>query len=204
MKSKTLSLSIIFWTFIFFLLIGCSQNLMDADLIGNENCYPPCWEGIRPGVSKQSEVVEKLNDLEASGNGRLNLLPEGITWESYDGKTYSLTVNNQLVTRIELEVKATTMRELLSQFGEPSHLLVDDIQKDAYSLLLFYPEEGLVFRTAANRSILEIKPNMIVIAASFLTPAEFSDFLFAFYGNKYDNVILEGIKEWKGYGEISP
>lgn len=204
MRSKILLRLTIAMTFVYSMLIGCSQNIMDTDLIGNENCQPPCWNGIWPGVSEQSIAVERLNELEENGNGHLILLPERIRWESRNGKTYFLTASNHLITSVKLDVESTTIEELLSLFGEPSYFLVDDIQKDAYSLLLLYPEEGLVFRTAANRSRLEIQPNMKILVASFLARAELSDFLLAFYGNRYDSVILEGIKEWKGYGEIPP
>jgi hypothetical protein len=183
---------------------SCTPKI-DADLVGQASCSPPCWMGIQPGVTNDNKAIEILENLKPGENGHLIDSPNGIEWQAGTGKSYSLSVNGNLISTIEMRVDSATIASIIKLFGKPDYFLVDSIQGDAYTILLLYPKKGLVFRAGINsHAKMSLEPAMRVIHAVYFKPGKLSDALEAVYGSHYDEIVLKYVHEWEGYGEITP
>jgi hypothetical protein len=156
-------------------LIACSQietqdyldGQIDSYLEGSENCQPPCWLGIIPGITKLEEVIEILQRVENSVVDEVEpnktitfFLPER---ESY----VYIEFNELLVSNINFRVKETCLQEILTKFGNPDFFYFGYGEEGGWGMYIFYPNQGLVFNLlgrdiVTNRYLNNISPELIV------------------------------------------
>jgi hypothetical protein len=184
-----------------FELVSCTTTI-DNDLMGHEGCAPPCWMGIKPGVTTKSTGIQLLEELEAKGEGKLAILPTSLEWQK-NNRLYYLFFDEDIITVIKVRIRATTVDEIISLFGEPSQFLVGDIIHGSYTLTLLYPDKGIAVISGGSDGF-RIDPNMHVGYAYFMQPTDLKSMLGLLYGNKFAETALSAAQNWKGYGEISP
>ncbi len=191
-------------------LSGCSRGL-DSDLVGSQDCSPPCWRGIRPGISRSDDAVSMLTKLQQRGEGRLTL-PDSdhIYWHSSSGREYSLLTKNDLVSGIELDLRTSStiaLEEIVAVYGEPTRLEINGIRDSGYFYAtLFLPNRGLVFVASSSKSVIRdgvtgfiIDRNDPVVLAYFAPPADLPTVVNNLFGKGAAAVLAQAL-EWKGYG----
>src|SRR3990172_586921 len=52
---------------------GELEELVDKSLLTGEPCAPPCWYGITPGTTSETEALDIVNGLEFINPGTINL-----------------------------------------------------------------------------------------------------------------------------------
>lgn len=203
---KKTQLLILFLIILAFQMSSCTPKI-DSDLLGNKNCVAPCWMGIEPSVTDSNTAIEILESANAKENGNLTILPNSIEWKNK--KNYLLSINNNLIYTINMEIDGATIGDIVKLFDEPGYFLVYQMTDSGYSILLLYPDKGLAFEAIGNPSInpyakVKLEPNMNIVHAIYNKPGELADMLKAVYGKNYDDGILQYVNTWIGYGNVLP
>jgi hypothetical protein len=184
------------------LLSGCSSKT-DSDLVGDEECSPPCWLGIQPGETKTSDAIQLLKRVEADGGGKLTILDTGIiSWLDNSNKNYSLYSDNDLIVSVKIDFRSSSinLEEAISLFGEPSNVGPSKISDGGYFITLYYPDKGLVFVAGGNKSLYEIYPGMPIFLAYFVQPGDIATIVPLLYGKNSVSEALANIQVWEWYG----
>ena len=148
-------------------LIACSpKEINPTDLIGTENCRPPCWNNIVPGETTETDALSILVEFEAQGPGEVEILPNDIRWRDLDNRNYYLNIQDGMVMTVNFRVFSLTVEDVIGIFGEPSGLSIYDIEREGYGILLYYPDIGILigigtrYSLSSSRSHYYIKPEM--------------------------------------------
>jgi len=189
-------------------LSGCKGNNIDTDLMIEETCHPPCWNSIIPGETSEDQAIEILHQLELENKGILKISESNISWYSNDGKSYVIQVNKAVV-QIRFEVKATSLEKLIEQFGQPNGFIVIPGRHNGFALTLYYPQSGLAFLAQGSKSWglsskRAVTRDMPITYAYFVAPSDIRGMLTVIHGVEWVDKLLPELKDWTGYGEVTP
>ena len=140
------------------LLVACKATT-DRDLaefFGNDSsCRPPCWHGITPGITSESDALSIIANPAISD-------PESHSVRSYDspstlwylfelnqGTSAGVMVSHGLVGMIELRPDfRLKLGNLIDRVGEPDFVYVEDsVGGEIYYIVeLYYLGEGIMAR----------------------------------------------------------
>ncbi len=173
-------------------------------------CRPPCWEGITPGKTTASEVVQILKQIpyiipESVTMGVSSLVPEigDITWEwsgsrhdfgraLFDGNT-----PQQTVREIGLPfTRPIFLKDFIQIYGQPTQVVVragcNPVGKVTSTIQIVYELQGFWINTISPR---DIKPDSWIMSINLFSPGldNFAQ-LFLDYKSKPDLIV-----PWQGY-----
>jgi hypothetical protein len=181
-------------------LISSTKAIIgDGGLLSEKSCKPPCFWGITPGVTLESETWEILKAKEINDacqpwqnsergiqcNWKNGILAIGLG-SDYDGITF-------IAFGLDASVK---INQVIEKYGEPTGITV------WRSGIPEYPKVGLTmfYDTITTRldfmtqdgSVYDLRPDAEVIDVSYFNPEEYPDYVQIFEGELYT---------WNGYGE---
>lgn len=197
--------------FLLLLLVSCAP-VTDMDILsGTENCRPPCWMNIQPGITKVDDAIRILLEDEKRGEGDLTLLDSGIArWRSDNHNIYIYKSDNGLVSKIELDLRPSQIHldDIITLFGEPSNVDVGKIRDGFFFATIAYPEKGLAFvgsgdDFAINGAEIDffIQPEMLVVRSVLFQPSDIATMVNLLYGINTNSEVLLNIQDWSGYGK---
>lgn len=191
--------------------VGCASSSKSNILIGADDCKPPCWIKIHPGITKKEDMIARLTELEERKDGKLTLLENGIAWwQSANGNnSYFYSPDGDLVTKIEVDLRSTSiyLDDVTVIFGAPSKLDIGKISDGYFFATIFYPERGLAFVVGGNKfdgssatKNFPIDPDMVVVKGVFFQPLDVESMVNLLYGVDAIPQALSDIQDWTGYG----
>lgn len=166
-----------------------SMNPLDT-----ESCNPPCWQGLVPGETTESEVRHFLanhpgitgchdfDDGDESGIRGIGCYVISFTFGS-QGDTLD-SIGYRPDKRIILD-------QLIKRYGSDSHVYIDAMYHT--DIVIIYPEHGLVaYITLPDEITFVIQPDFVIDEIGYLAPQSI-----------YDEQLLEGTVPWQGYVDYS-
>ncbi len=175
---------------------------MVKGILDGRPCAPPCWQGITPGMSMDSDaLVRRLRRMP----GVKTVWENGpcVMWFWYGREGYnSICMNrNGVVESILLSVDFDlTVGEIIDKYGTPGavNAVYGGIPEDPYvALNLLYPTYGMWVRAMVlpdYKPVLE--PTTKVYEVLYVIP---SDSLEEWLGPKMSELHLQ---PWPGYGPL--
>lgn len=207
---------------ILFYLVGCistfqtafptreiqNEDFLDPILIGDEDCYPPCWMGIVPGTTTVDQAIEILTDMEISLGGNYAILLKDIVWRDSSGKNHSLHFFNDTIVWINLRVNDTHLGGIINHIGEPEGFWVE-YDDGGYGLEIYFPLNGIIVLAqgpgkGGNNPSDDIYPAMKVSRIRFVAQASDLPSMITSYHASYGEPVLPVpiIHDWQGYGDL--
>lgn len=151
---------------------------IDQYLQGTNGCVPPCWNGIIPGETNVGDALNRLEQMEESGEGQIVLVSDlFIRWEDNAGNSHSIRVLDDLVVRIEIPIEKTNSGAVIRQFDQPAAFRIDlGDHGPPHGLILYYPKYGMIIlfsglQIVDPNKIIEIPSELIAARAFFLQPS---------------------------------
>ena len=193
------------------MIVGCINSKGNI-LVGTNNCMPPCWLDIQPGVTKREDVIKILRKREQSKEGYLTLLEDGIIrWQSLDGyNSYFYAAQNEFVTKTEVDLRSSSLRldDLILTFGEPQKLDINNVEGGYFLATMFYPKKGLSFVVSGDKFDIStpnlkfyFNPDLVVLKGIFFNPMDdISAMINLLYASNTAPSALTNIQNWIGYG----
>lgn len=214
MRTETDFFRYILLLFSLLILASCTSPNRTNILIGTDDCKPPCWIEINPGITTKEEMVKLLSDREKSKDGRLKQLESDITWwQSITGHdSYFYSSDNGVISKIEIDLRQTEiyLEDVIGIVGTPSKLDIGKISDGYFFATIFYPESGLAFVVGGNSfdasseaKKFPIGSDMLVVKGLFFQPSEVVSMVNLLYGENAVPQALSDIQVWNGYGIYS-
>src|SRR5574340_661964 len=128
-----------------------------SSIIQDENCSPPCWEQISPGITTRDEVKPLLEQISwvqrDSIQDAYTVSPgDSIKWMgSFTSADSSgrIFFDNDIVTLIEINPKKNVLSfsDVIDEFGEPENILILRVkgERSTVTVFLLYPTKGIGF-----------------------------------------------------------
>jgi hypothetical protein len=188
-----------------FLPVGSiKQIFQDTD-----SCEIPCWQDIRPSVTTENELYEKIDSLKLVVSQ--NDPNDEFTWVQFEENEYNLMwiilKNNIVDTIMFYGVQNQTVEYVNSVLGNPQGLTCIYSVPGMYFTSLFYPNSGIEIDVMVNSSkdnLYSVKKNSQVVFIEFVQPYKPSEYL-AEFQKAPNNVVIRNAKElyidWKGYDD---
>jgi hypothetical protein len=205
-KMKTSRLLIIITFTLHLFVLGCSDKF-DEDLIGNNNCTPPCWMDIKPGKTDRVDALQLLEKMELEKKGSVKILDtDTIRWLNNTPKRYYLYSENGIINKIKIDYRPVSidLKYIISLFGEPAKLNLSKISGGGYFVSMYYPDKGLVIAAEGNKTLYEVYPNMGVVFVYYLPSGTILDLEKSLNGRDVASENVLNLKTWKGYGIYNP
>ncbi|MBL8097907.1 MAG: hypothetical protein JNK81_01935 [Anaerolineales bacterium] len=198
MQNRSLS-----FILLFLILVGCSRSLKptELDVLGTEDCKPPCWRGITPGKITVDETITIFQNWQVENKGMWkrntgtnNVISwDYVCWRDRVGPQICLEVgDNNLISKVDLRFYSSSLKleDIIEIYGQPDGYKIDLCPDcSGYGISIYYIENGLIFSFGASGK-LQITPKMKFSRALFLDQETIE-------------IYKEGYIEWSGYGPIS-
>jgi hypothetical protein len=179
------------------------------DLFTENICALPCWEGITPGKITVFEAYQMLesNSLYTSIEEPIviNVDPKKyeIIWKNKEGTAGGLARSlgdKNLIWVIYLsltqENPKITLGEIISVFGEPDSLIIEEDRGICISKLFYIQKSMAIVFSDPCHLKLSIRKNQ-EIESIRLFPTDISNFPEVEY---FQSNIFQYLLEWNGYG----
>ncbi len=192
-------------------------------------CPQPCWEGLRPGISRLDDVQQylqsRLNERErvsAIYAPRQTQSCSVFAWRTIqdnrlqNDRLREIYVEDGVLRRVRMEVpRGWSLQEVIEQFGAPEYVWsLKAIGPDGsgYFLEVFYPQQGLVFELHPDLDkIGVVTPQLDVRTVEYVQPGNLNEFLLHRYACVFSDPAVqrrqaqddaEVARPWTGYGEV--
>ncbi len=192
------------------------------DVLENNSCSLPCWNGLIPGQSTMDNVYEILNELSKVGWSNVSIRPSnaGYKWirvsDNGNNRIIDLHMENNRLTFIELFPFDSSLKRIVDQFGPPEFFeAITAMGPDGshYIIEVYYPKQGLAFEVAPNEQDSGfIKPEMRVVTIHCFSPGNLTSYFVSRYswdvGRDGALVYAQAqtakfIQPWTGFGKIN-
>ena len=187
-------------------LTGCKASSPDTNLIGNNNCNPPCWNEITPGQTNKDQATMAMHQINYEKGGELSVSDYGISWQERTfGRVYAIEFEGNLVKLIRFPTERTSLEQILSLFGEPDYLITEPGKGKGGGnfILIYYPNKGLAF-TIDLKSQKTVTADGSVVGSWFLPPTDIRNAIGIIHGEEWIDEFMARIHNWNGYGEVTP
>jgi hypothetical protein len=181
---------------------------------GDTSCSWPCWQGITPGVTTNSEALRKLQDSplvysiqtqERNGVG-------GANWFWKNGATQPVKGNlawwqDGIVSSIGLSASPVIpLEEILKKFGPPEKIGVSSDLIEGpprqWFVTLFYATKGFAVQynpdRDENEKNIQILPASPINFVNLFKPTSIEDWILSYGADPNDY----NLQDWKGYGNL--
>lgn len=193
-------------------------SLSDAELknfFGDGSCSWPCWQGITPGTTSDTEAIQRLNDSPLVLKDSIHV-EEPRTgfgdakwyWKINDKQTLegNMEWRNEIVLYISLTAHHVSIGEIINKFGPPEKINVDNCAlivegPQRWCTTLYYAKNG--FEIHYNRDSsgfgddIQIMPSDLIDFVSLFKPSTIEDWLLSM---GFD--LHLDLRDWKGYGSL--
>ena len=164
-------------------------------VLTSQECEPPCWKGIQPGVTSAAETTNTLFEIEGINVDSISVITgttsgdiEQINWSfitpvrDLSGSVY---LADQRVSVITLfTINSLKLSAVFDRFGEPE-LIWLEVELSKYREILeiyyIYPATGLLIESVidlkAGTSQVEIKENTQVYRVAYFNPDKYNELL---------------------------
>lgn len=202
-----------------------SQSAVE-DLMSDDPCPPPCWQGIIPGQTTEQEAIDILladtrsdyilspnfSKLEDSTKTMIYWVIKGAKMPSGVSALSSLHIWDGKVHDIDLKLDAgLTVQRVIDRWGEPKKSFVYTYGKHGLHgwAVLCYPEQGLEFTAYLpfDPTSLSLDPDDQVLFAFFYAPMTEEQWLsepLDQYPWRIRPRDPGKIADWLGFGTIPP
>jgi hypothetical protein len=100
-------------------------NQWDGGLFSEQPCRAPCFAGLVPGTTTETEAIELIQDSDYFQNCTLEDRPNQGRWISCKGLIININKENGTIEGIGFGTLLTfTLEEVVSKYGEPSTVWV--------------------------------------------------------------------------------
>ena len=196
--------------------------LVDDSLLSDIPCAAPCWQGIVPGKTSRSQVMQILranpyirdDSLEEAGTTEVG----GVTWWwSIPGRRLQPSILWQDNTVQEITLGLTydlTVDQVVNKFGPPESLNVGigGVPEHQYWIIdLYYPGEGIQFKAYTSESSSLLEPSTEVGVVIYFVPSSLEERVADIYSygesdTSGQHVIVSHImnlmRPWREYGDL--
>ena len=200
------------------ILLSCTPGNAKAT-INNRLCDPPCWLNIQPGTTSVEEAVKSLElsslvEPKTIKRTKANQYfpPDQIFFKLKGEGSGNLSIENGVVTSIELGEVSLPLKYIFEQYGEPEQVLILpywEWDKKWYVVFL-YPEQGILCEyikkePLLRKNVISINQGDIVSTLIYTKPSHFQTTVESIiFGNPADksfdyNTITQ---KYKGYGDV--
>jgi hypothetical protein len=203
---------------LFVMSSGCEKRNIGTKSILENPCSPPCWQGIIPGVTTESEAEKILKKIAVTEKDPFleptspyEIFEKSTCWRFLDYGGVCLEEIGGIVQGIDITpIEKFNLDQLLALYGPPSHVLLFKGFGD-YSFvgkLLFYKSMGIYISLDIVPYDHSMKPtieqNDMVVRISFYNPILFIDYVnyvvnFHFYEDEQEIDVFG--QPWHGFGE---
>ncbi|MBN1284290.1 MAG: hypothetical protein JXB47_02725 [Anaerolineae bacterium] len=186
---------------------------VDASLLTGEPCAPPCWQGLKPGVTALQEVRAFLENSPFVADWREAAAPADGALYAWDWAAPEPSVRpNTLLVRGDLlawmtlwPVEPAALEAVTGKFGPPAKVdLLDPATtgQAAWSMDLYYPAHGLrltISDLAAGGGALCPAGDAAVQAVMYLPSGDLEGMIAAIYPNPVEQQDVIGrLLDWDG------
>lgn len=182
---------------------------LNYNWLTNPACFPPCWNGIKPGKStllQSLDVLLKANTVEeivigkSTGRGL-------VEWEETkisEGGRLFYDDTDTIVYAIEPQINCCSrLKDAIKIYGEPSHVIIlasqifeePNVGDWIYSYNIIWLEIGMEAK-GSPKTDGEINENFSISSIAYFVPSK--DGL-----QKYEGRIADLMVNWKGYNNRS-
>lgn len=96
-------------------------NQWDGGLFSEEPCQAPCFAGIIPGITVESELVDIIEDNERFQGCELEDRPNQGRWVSCNGLIITINKTNSTVDGVGFKTSQQfSLEDVMSKYGEPT------------------------------------------------------------------------------------
>lgn len=170
------------------IISGELARLVDKSLLTGEPCAPPCWYGITPGITSDTEAVEILTklefvnpdsvDLKRSKSGEGTIAWRTIFTENESNMIGVFSDQHGIVYRIDIDELwyQVTLQELIDTLGEPSGIMTHRIRfpdgwSDCMTVHIVWFDKGLEVTVGSisltEEAVSHIGPNLHVSEVTY-------------------------------------
>jgi hypothetical protein len=206
---------------IFLLATACDVSPDEQSILDNSSCDLPCWNGIIPGHTTESEflaVLQSLPDIDAD-----SIQSQKPADAIFDKVTdFAFRQNWTLSQRPRLHGRAsfvdntigdfiicgainTSMDQLVGEIGEPEHIISGNDIGGGRTVILINSEAGISYFFGTELDNLEIAPSTQIDCINIFVPSLFEALLDAGgFSNGYYNAeeTRRVWYSWNGYGNL--
>ena len=198
---------------IFGTLYGCKSSRSKSTFLEGSPCSPPCWYDIRPGKTSEQELLESLQSIPIVDES--SITTHGGQWKIFDNIVY-FSLPEELESEVYILQNKVSMidftgrmdisaEEAINRFDEPQKALFL-YSRGETSVILIYPEKGIILRFTVDGVPKEIKPTSKLNLISYFDPDSYQELLDAgiiAFSMLNGQETLDKIKPWTGFGLIS-
>lgn len=176
-------------------------------------CELPCWEGITPGettiyeamdILRNSPIYRNVDDPVEVENRPLNYLSigwqtsqgngGGMAWSYQGGETISI-----ITLALYNESPKITLTDILSSFGDPDSLMIENVRGNICVAHIFYPEKVMEIKLieSCNNKSMRLEAQSEIYEAS----------LFPLNSPNFPEIkgwlpdVQRYLADWNGYGK---
>jgi hypothetical protein len=196
------------------------ESLVDDSLLTGVPCDAPCWQGIIPGETPQSQAMQILKSspyiLQSSLQETGTSQDGGAVWHwRAPGRRLqpSIVWEDDVVQEITLGLTYNlTVDQLISKFGIPEAINVSagGTPEHWYWIIdFYYPHIGVQFKAYTSEFDDSLEPHDEVGVAHFFAPTSLEERVVDVYGYGEDasaeNIVshvMSLMRVWEGYGDL--
>lgn len=205
-------------------LVGCSEFLspiekLETIFASKENCITPCWQGITPAQSTESDFLTLIDSLphnKFEDVRRSDLIPQGTRYIWYDQTNSlagSLEISDGIIIFIGFQSRdELTLGAIIEYLGPPNAYTARVSTGEAYvfNLYMYYENKGVVVNV---RSIpfdalptafqptceVSLTDDMLVRQIYLIEPGSTDEIMSSL---SRELIVLEESKSWAGLGTV--
>lgn len=203
------------------LVIIRNFNRQASMVLTSDECVPPCWYEIRPGVTNSAQVYAVLDQLYGVNvdniSAEYNKADElvSISWffqrpveDSYGSVYFD---KDQVAVISILTVNSLKLSDYFEKFGEPEQYWTEvgrGDNREYLDLFLFYPAKGILLEVVLDiqdeGNQMEIRASNPIFRVTYFDPTRFDDLLKTqLLISKPAGARTGSFQPWSGFGVIS-
>ncbi len=169
-------------------------NQWDGGLFSEEPCQAPCFAGLVPGTTSETEAKEIIQESNYFQNCTLEDRPNQGRWISCNGLIININNDTGVIEGIGFGTFLTyTLEEVVAKYGEPTTVwlaLLGIPEAPEYSMIVLFDESKI-------RVDIEVRE---ATTETYLLEPSAKITNVAYYSEEYSG--LSGyLQPWHGYGE---
>jgi hypothetical protein len=167
-------------------------NHWDGGLLSEEPCRAPCFAGIIPGKTIETELMDIIENNEHFQGCELTDSPNQGRWVSCNGLIVNIKKTDSTVDGIGFKTsRQFKLEEIMSKYGEPTITWVAPMgipEAPEVSMIVFWEEEKIRINLEDQEGVVyQLAPSTLVTNIVYYSEAKDSFEMF--------------FQSWRGYGE---
>jgi hypothetical protein len=205
MKKKRISYFIVF---IALMMGACNTapaqgpliNIGDGGFLSEKPCGPPCFMGIIPGESSETDVINILKDLNIYSQCELYTDQSDKNHNSYACQDFAIVNigrSSNLVTSLGYQPDDTIrVKEAITKFGPPNHIMVVNASPSGLAevrIILYYDTPPMRISLPDQSGFsYNLSPDITIENIAYLAKSDYDQLI---------QSLSKSFLTWKGYSE---